>query len=210
MPSSALVIQLISSGRASNRELRKSLLILWKRLCPRPLPLLWFSLSCQARLSQRAATREINLHARNVGNSLAKASSIDGPKPDLKDLPGAESENLLVSAFLLVNGWAKAPSVSEKTTYFKVGPRPIDLFYGEGSEDLNLAMTPGHQLMDQHLASGIINGGIGISLLAKPMAFGEDSLPSCIGWARVPGNKVFAELTPHYSYLERSDIRGRG
>lgn len=52
------------------------------------------------------------------------------------------------------------------------------------SVDLNLAMTPGHQLMDQHLASGIINGGIGISLLAKPMAFGEDSLPSCIGWAR--------------------------
>lgn len=34
----------------------------------------------------QAATREINLHARNVGNSLAKASSIDGPKPDLKDL----------------------------------------------------------------------------------------------------------------------------
>lgn len=52
------------------------------------------------------------------------------------------------------------------------------------SVDLNLAMTPGHQLMDKHLASGIINGGIGISLLAKPMAFGEDSLPSCIGWAR--------------------------
>ncbi|TXG46250.1 hypothetical protein EZV62_028281 [Acer yangbiense] len=70
----------------------------------------------------KAATREINLLARNVGNSLAKASSIDGPKPD--DLPGAEnsaaSSDLLVSAFLLVNGWAKAPSVSEKTTYFKV------------------------------------------------------------------------------------------
>ncbi|KAK4837487.1 hypothetical protein QYF36_005898 [Acer negundo] len=46
----------------------------------------------------------------------------------------AASSDLLVSAFLLVNGWAKAPSVSEKTTYFKVGPRPIDLFYGEGSE----------------------------------------------------------------------------
>lgn len=34
------------------------------------------------------------------------------------------------------DGGAKAPSVSEKTTYFKVGPRPIDLLYGEGSEGL--------------------------------------------------------------------------
>ena len=54
----------------------------------------------------------------------------------LNKLVGAASSDLLVSAFLLVNGWAQAPSVSEKTTYLKVGPRPIDLFYGEGSEGL--------------------------------------------------------------------------
>lgn len=73
--------------------------------------------------------------------SKMKKYSLTGSSPPKKALfpescGGDSAASLLVSAFLLVNGWAQTPSVSEKTTYFKVGPRPIDLLYGEGSEGL--------------------------------------------------------------------------